>query len=195
MSLLTKLKKELTPEMYNAITDALGDDFDWDVVPRTRLNKVIKQRNQLREQLEDDGANSDDSDDDEGSGTTGKDDPDTAGTNKKDPEVNTQEEIDKAVNAIRLEYAVKDKLKEANARDVDLVFGLIDSTKVSIGEDGTLSGLDGQIKNLTESKDFLFESVPGGTGKDGGESDNSKGSLDAAIEGIFANYGVTSDEE
>ena len=51
MSLLDTLKKNLTPEQFSAVQDALGDDFNWDVVPRSRLNKVIKQRDDARQQL------------------------------------------------------------------------------------------------------------------------------------------------
>ena len=51
MSLYDSLRKALTPELFTQVTDALGDDFDYDVVPRARLNKVIKQRNDLRDQL------------------------------------------------------------------------------------------------------------------------------------------------
>ena len=39
MSLYDSLRKALTPELFTQVTDALGDDFDYDVVPRARLNK------------------------------------------------------------------------------------------------------------------------------------------------------------
>ena len=48
MSFLDTLRKNLTPELFTQVTDQLGDDFDFDLVPRSRLNKVIKQRNALR---------------------------------------------------------------------------------------------------------------------------------------------------
>ena len=51
MSLLDTLRKSLSPELLTQVTDTLGDDFDFDLVPRSRLNTVIKQRNDLREQL------------------------------------------------------------------------------------------------------------------------------------------------
>ena len=47
MTFLETLRKNLTPEQLTAVQDAVGDDFDWDLVPRSRLNKVIKQRNEL----------------------------------------------------------------------------------------------------------------------------------------------------
>ena len=51
MSFYDNLRKNLTPELFTQVIDQLGDDFDFDLVPRSRLNKVIKQRNELRDQL------------------------------------------------------------------------------------------------------------------------------------------------
>ena len=51
MSLYDTLRKNLKPDLFTQVTDQLGDDFDFDLVPRSRLNAVIKQRNTLREQI------------------------------------------------------------------------------------------------------------------------------------------------
>ena len=51
MSFQDTLRKSLTPELFTQVIDQLGDDFDFDLVPRSRLNKVIKQRNDFRDQL------------------------------------------------------------------------------------------------------------------------------------------------
>lgn len=53
-------------------------------------------------------------------------------------------------NAIKL--AITDK-----AQDVDIVSGLFNKTKLILGEDGKVTGLDEQIKTLQESKPFLFK--------------------------------------
>lgn len=53
-------------------------------------------------------------------------------------------------NAIKL--AITDK-----AQDTDLVTGLIDKTKLAMGDDGKITGLDEQVKTLKESKPFLFK--------------------------------------
>lgn len=55
-------------------------------------------------------------------------------------------------NAIKL--AIADK-----AQDADLVAGLFDKTKLILGEDGKVTGLDEQLKTLQESKTFLFKPV------------------------------------
>ena len=49
MSFQDTLRKSLTPELYTSVIDQLGDDFDFDLVPRARVYQVIKQRNTLRE--------------------------------------------------------------------------------------------------------------------------------------------------
>lgn len=65
----------------------------------------------------------------------------------------------KVNNAIKL--AIADK-----AQDADLVAGLFDKSKLILGEDGKVTGLDEQLKGIKESKPFLFkedkpESQPG----------------------------------
>lgn len=66
------------------------------------------------------------------------------------------------------DYNIKDALRAAKARDVDIVFGLLDKDKISTGKDGALKGVDEQVKALQEKKAFLFESEDkGGAGRGG----------------------------
>lgn len=53
-------------------------------------------------------------------------------------------------NAIKL--AIADK-----AQDADLVAGLFDKSKLILGEDGKVTGLEEQLKELKENKGFLFK--------------------------------------
>lgn len=53
-------------------------------------------------------------------------------------------------NAIKLAVA-------ADAEDVDLVAGLFDKSKLILGDDGKIAGLDEQLKVLKENKSFLFK--------------------------------------
>lgn len=53
-------------------------------------------------------------------------------------------------NAIKLAIA-------AEAQDVDLVAGLFDKSKLILGDDGKITGLDEQLKSLKENKAFLFK--------------------------------------
>ena len=187
MSLKDTLRQKLTPELFTQVTDALGDDFNFDVVPRSRLNKVIGQRDTLTEQLETalkgtqtKGGSEDDDDDFQMPDTTkGK------GKNKSSGATLTEEEIQqrindatqKAQNEVRIQYAGLDALRNANAVDPDLVFTLIDKSKLKFDDSGKLTGIDEQITALKTSKPNLFpegsnkggrKDTPGGTGKDGG---------------------------
>lgn len=185
MSLYDTLRKSLTPELFTSVTDALGDDFDYDVVPRSRLNKVIKQRNELRDQLtagsqsaggKNKGSSGDDDDDDFEMPGKGK---------QKEVDIEAlkqqwmQEQGD-AVSAVKMQYAALEKLRAAGAIDADLIWqaGLIDKSKLTVEADGSIKGLDEAITDLTKNRAQLFskqddkggkKDVPGGTGKTGGD--------------------------
>lgn len=178
MSFYDTLRKNLTPELFTQVTDQLGDDFDFDLVPRSRLNKVIKQRNDLRDQLAEGsqpqgrkGKASNEEEDDDDFQMPGK---------HKEVDVDAlkqqwQQEQTNAVNEVKMQYAALEKLRAANAIDPDLIWkaGLIDKSKLTVEADGSIKGLDEQITDLTKNRTNLFtkgkEDVPGGTGKEGGD--------------------------
>lgn len=189
MSLLDTLRKNLTPEQLTAVQDALGDDFNYDVVPRSRLNKVIKQRDEARALLNPSsqggvaGGDDDDPATGAGSGATG-----TTGAGAGASKGFTQADIDAAVKAandanatkiadMHKRYAVSAKLRESKFVDPDLVLsaGLIDLAKITLDENGGVTGgLDDQVTTLAQSKPYLVEAAAGGqrgTGKTGGTDD------------------------
>lgn len=59
---------------------------------------------------------------------------------------------------LRIDSAVKLKLS-GTAQDVDIVASLIDKTKLIVGDDGSVTGLDEQINPLKQSKPFLFKEI------------------------------------
>lgn len=181
MSLYDSLRKALTPELFTQVTDALGDDFDYDVVPRARLNKVIKQRNELRDQLAGNtqaqrGTSKTDEDDDELN--TGKP-ADNKPVNVAELKAQWQKEQDAAVKAVRLQYAALEKLRAANVIDPELIWSsnVLDKSKIDLDDKGQVTGMDDILTQLQKDKAHLFkkasDGVPGGTGKDGG--DDGKG--------------------
>lgn len=183
MSLLDTLKKNLTPEQLSAVQDALGDDFNYDVVPRSRLNKVIQQRDEARRQLNGNGSGSQGDDGDDGGAGSGN----GAGSGAADKSF-TQADIDAAVQAVkdahekelkqlRMNHAVLAKLQEQNFVDPNLILsaGLIDTTKVTLDDNGVITGgLDDQLSSLAEARPYLKNASNGGqrgTGKQGGSDE------------------------
>lgn len=184
MSLLDTLRKNLTPEQLSAVQDALGDDFNFDVVPRSRLNKVIQQRDEARRQLN--NLPSQGGDDGDGDGGSGGGSGAGAGAGKSF----TQRDIDAAVQAaetkhqtaianLQKRYAATAALTSANFVDPELVLsaGLIDLDKITLDDTGKVTGgLDDQVTALAASKAYMVNAggsggAPKGTGKDGGGND------------------------
>lgn len=184
MSLLDTLKKNLTPEQLSAVQDALGDDFNYDVVPRSRLNKVIQQRDEARRQLSGAGTGGQGDDGDDGGDGSGNGAGSGAGAGKgftqADIDAAVQAEKDRAAEAmktLRMNHAVLAKLQEQNFVDPNLILsaGLIDTTKVTLDDNGVITGgLDDQLSSLAEARPYLKNASNGGqrgTGKQGGSDE------------------------
>ena len=174
MSLYDSLRKALTPELFTQVTDALGDDFDYDQVPRSRLNKVINQRNELRDQLsgisQSQSSNSSNHESDEAEKQKATEQLDVEALKAQ-----WLKEQGDAVKDVKLQYAALDKLRAAGAIDADLIWaaGLIDKSKIQQDDTGNITGLDEVIDDLVTNRKNLFvtqaQSAPSGTGKQGGE--------------------------
>jgi hypothetical protein len=163
------------------------------VVPRSRLNKVIKQRNDYREQVEtltsgtqqdEDDDNDFDDDDDGQRNRGGKAQKKQGQQRSKSVDEATlrqqlEQERDEAIQKVKIQYAGLDKLREVGAVDPEVAYSLLDLSKVKFGADGKLEGFDEQVTALRESKKYLFnaqqqeqpggrKATPSGTGKDSG---------------------------
>ena len=191
MTLLEKLREKLGTELMGQVEDAVGDDFDWDFVPRSRLNKVIGQRNALSIKVQNLTEAAAAEDDDENLDTKGTN-KDTKGDKKKDDGVDM--EAIKSQHAAELQnvakrYAVLDYLRAQGARDPKLVLSMLDMDKVTLDESETLQGIEDQVAATKESHDYLFQTagddVSGGTGKDGGSDGDSETD---PFEAVIASY-------
>lgn len=207
MSLRDTLKKNLPADLQTQVFDALGDDFDYDVVPRSRLNKVIGQRNELKNQLNQlntkGAGNSDDDDDDDGDDNTKQHGIDPKKfVSKKDHEKELQDLKDAhaaELESIRKNNVAVEKLRAKGAVDPDTILksGLLDMKDMTFGDDGTLSGIDDAVEKLVKDKAYFFSDGDSnhqrGTGK-GGESDNGGGSdVDTKLDAIFSRFAPTTD--
>ena len=67
-----------------------------------------------------------------------------------------EDEHKEQLKDLQLTNAIKVAIN-GKAQDNDLVSSLIDKSKLILGEDGAVTGLDEQIKILSESKAFLFK--------------------------------------
>lgn len=65
-------------------------------------------------------------------------------------------EYQEKLKDMQLTSAIKLAIADS-AQDCDLVAGLVDKTKLILGDDGKVTGLDEQVKSLKESKGFLFK--------------------------------------
>ena len=80
--------------------------------------------------------------------------------------LNTQKEAEHAaaIEALKIETATEAALTAAKAKNIKAVKALLDLEGVELTKDGTIKGLEEQVKKLMESEDtgFLFdaESVP-----------------------------------
>lgn len=168
MSFQDTLRKSLTPELYTSVIDQLGDDFDFDLVPRSRLNQVIKQRNTLREQLAENPQA-------RGAGKKGEDEENDEGIDIEKLQQQWKAQSDQAVQEVKIQYAALDKLRAAEIIDPELVWSssVLNKKALKIDDAGALTGLDDQIEALKKSKTHLFKQAqqdpPGGTGKNSGE--------------------------
>ncbi|EKN67486.1 phage scaffolding protein [Schinkia azotoformans] len=145
----------LTEEQANKIIEGFGQ-----MIPKSRLDEKINEAKELKDQM-------------------AQRDKDLTELKKK---AEGNEELQSKFTDLEKKYkddtaAYEAKIKETQmssalklalagkVHDADLVAGLIDKTKIELGEDGNISkGLDDQIKTLKESKSFLFtaETKPSG---------------------------------
>lgn len=194
MTLLEKLREKLGPELAGQVEDAVGDDFDWDFVPRARLNKVIGQRNtaqaKLQAYLDKQSSNAEDDDDiPNAEGNNGNGNTEAHRHNEVNiDELNAQHQKDLANVAKR--YAVLDLIRAKGALDPKLVLGQLDLDKMNLKEDDTLEGFDEQFNPWAESHSYMFQNsnsnsndeIESGTGKDAaGDTSTNVDPFDAII--------------
>lgn len=203
MTLLEKLREKLGPELAGQVEDAVGDDFDWDFVPRARLNKVIGQRNtaqsKLQAYLDKQASNAEGDDDDDIPNAEGNNGNSETRRHNKANEVNIDElnaQHQKDLANVAKRYAVLDLIRAKGALDPKLVLGQLDLDKMNLKEDDTLEGFDEQFNPWAESHSYMFQNsnsnsdnsndgIESGTGKNAaGDNSTDVDPFDAIIASI-----------
>lgn len=203
MTLLEKLREKLGPELASQVEDAVGDDFDWDFVPRARLNKVIGQRNtaqsKLQAYLDKQASNAEGDDDDDIPNAEGNNGNTVTRRHNKANEVNIDElnaQHQKDLANVAKRYAVLDLIRAKGALDPKLVLGQLDLDKMNLKEDDTLEGFDEQFNPWAESHSYMFQNsnsnsdnsndgIESGTGKNAaGDNSTDVDPFDAIIASI-----------
>ena len=94
----------------------------------------------------------------------------------------SKEKYEKELKDLQLTNAIKLSIA-GKVHDEELVAGLFDKEKLILQDDGTVTGLDDQLKNIQENKAFLFkEEGPEGTG--GSLGNGSKGNQDPPADNL-----------
>lgn len=137
-------------------------------IPKTRFDEVNEAKKQLDEQIKER-----DKQLTELKKSTG----DTVELQKKIEELqtankNAKTEYETKLKDVQFTNAIKLAVA-TDAQDVDLVAGLFDKSKLILGDDGKITGLDDQLKTLKESKAFLFkQGKPPSYNPNGGDGGN-----------------------
>ena len=164
----------LTEEQAKKVMDSLDGNF----VTKTRFNEVNEENKTLKQSVADRDKQLED---------LKKSSGDNAEL-KKQIETSEQQKAHEAeLKQLKLDNAIDTALTAAGAKNVKAVKPFIDTTKIKLGEDGKLTGLDEQLKEVQKTEGYLFAEKqqkqqtfkgfqPGASGevKPGTEVDTSK---------------------
>lgn len=67
-------------------------------------------------------------------------------------------DFESQIKTMKNDWALTTELSKAKARDAKLVKSVIDTSKLTFNEDGTIAGLDEQLKTARETYSYLFDS-------------------------------------
>lgn len=159
-----ELKELLGEELYKQVEEKVNaakakveivSTGEW--IPKSKFDEVNSAKGKLEESLKDRDKQLESLKHD----ATGAEDLKAKIAELQDENKAKKSEYEKALKEERLNGALRLSLKGA-AYDPDIVIGMLDREKLTQLEDGSVTGLDEQLKSLREEKGFLFveESKP-----------------------------------
>jgi len=166
------------------VTTIMTDTKDANYIPKDRFDEVNNQVKDLKTQIDDrDKQLKDISKKAEGNEELLKQINDLQTSNKT-----TKEEFEGKIKSLKLDSAIKLKLKESKAKYEDLLISKFDREKLNLKEDGSIEGLDDQLTSLKEGYKDLFEQpVTGKTPANTGDSKAPTSELDQVAD-TFKNF-------
>ncbi|WP_270289012.1 phage scaffolding protein [Enterocloster bolteae] len=169
----------LTEEQAKKVMDSLDGNF----VTKTRFNEVNEENKTLKQSVADRDKQLEDLKKSSGDNAELKKQIETL----QQQNAEQQKAHEAELKQLKLDNAIDTALTAAGAKNVKAVKPFIDTTKVKLGEDGKLTGLDEQLKEVQKTEGYLFAEKqqkqqtfkgfqPGASGevKPGTEVDTSK---------------------
>ena len=154
----------LTEELATSVMKELDGNY----VPKTRFNEVNTELKQAKDQVKERDSQLETLKKNVGDSEELKKQIEALQNDNK-----TKDEAHAAeIKQIKIDAAVDKALADAKAKNPKAVKALLDLAKAEISDDGTIKGLDAQIKTLSEAEDskFLFD-----TDNTQNKNQNSKG--------------------
>jgi len=179
----------LTTELAKKAAEESAKELEG-YVPKTQFEEMSNENKKLKTTIEENGKALEELKKSSGNSEELKKQIEELQKEAKEKELKYQEELkdSKMSSAIRLSLT-------GITKDDELVAGLIDRSKLILGDDGKVTGLDEQIKALKDSKAFLFkeeqETKKPNFRKLGGDPPNSGGESKVTLkDAIAARMGV-----
>lgn len=121
-------------------------------VPKTRFNEVNDTKKDLEKTIKERGTQLETLKKSTGDNEELKKQIETLQADNKKKDDDYQEQIKELQISNAIKLAITDK-----AQDADLVASLFDKSKLIVGDDGKITGLEEQLKVIKEGKPFLFK--------------------------------------
>lgn len=133
-------------------TKQFKEFLDGEYVPKSRFNEVNAEKKNLETAVADRDKQLKTLKDSEGDITTLKDKITKLQAENKANALKAEQDLKNLKISTAVQLAIGD-----TAQDAELVANLIDKSKIILGEDGKVTGLNEQLKELKTNKSFLFK--------------------------------------
>lgn len=149
----------ISEDIAEKAAEASKKELEW-FVPKTRFNEVNEAKKKLETDITERDTQLETLKKSAGDNESLKTQIETLQNENK----TVKEKYESDMKDLKMSTAIKLSLS-GKAHDEELVAGLFDRTKLILGEDGKITGLDEQLNTLKSEKSFLFMDDKPGEGK------------------------------